>query len=189
MIVDGAVIITENSLRHLAVRQHALGRILTLPERLTTVRTATEEVIRPSAYGQAIIILVYVPLLTFSGVEGKMFEPMALTVIIALVSAFVLSITLVPALVAIGVTGRVQERENAAVRGLKIVYAPVLARAIRSPWPVIAVATVLFGGMLLLFSRMGQEFIPTLDEKNIAMHALRIPGTALSQAQTMQLRA
>jgi heavy metal efflux system protein len=188
LIVDGAVIITENSLRHLAARQHALGRILTLPERLATVRAATEEVIRPSAYGQAIIILVYVPLLTFSGVEGKMFEPMALTVIIALASAFVLSITLVPALVAIGVTGRVQERENAAVRGLKILYAPVLARAIRSPWPVIAAATVFFGGMLLLFSRMGQEFIPTLDEKNIAMHALRIPGTALSQAQTMQLQ-
>ena len=186
LIVDGAVIITENSLRHLAKRQHELGRVLSLRERLTTVRTATEEVIVPSAYGQAIIILVYVPLLTFSGVEGKMFEPMALTVIIALIAAFILSITLVPALVAIGVSGQVQERENAAVRGLKLVYAPALDRAIRHPWPVIATAAVLFCGALLLFMRMGQEFIPTLDEKNISMHALRIPGTALFQAQVMQ---
>jgi cobalt-zinc-cadmium resistance protein CzcA len=186
LIVDGAVIITENSLRHLAARQQVLGRALSLPERLATVRTATEEVIVPSAYGQAIIILVYVPLLTFSGVEGKMFEPMALTVIIALLSAFILSITLVPALVAIGVTGRLRERENAAVRKLKQVYAPALDRAIRHPWPLIAAAVVMFCGALLLFIRMGQEFIPTLDEKNIAMSALRISGTALSQAQAMQ---
>jgi cobalt-zinc-cadmium resistance protein CzcA len=113
---------------------------------------------------------------------------MALTVIIALVAAFVLSLTFVPALVAIAVTGAVSERENAAVRGLKKLYAPVLDYSIRSPWPVIAAAAVLFSGALLLFARMGQEFIPTLDEKNIAMHALRIPGTALSQAQAMQFQ-
>ena len=142
--------------------------------------------IQPSVYGQAIIILVYVPLLTFSGVEGKMFEPMALTVIIALAAAFVLSITFVPALIAIAVTGRVREGENAAVRGLKRIYAPLLKRAVASPLPVIAGAVILFGGAFLLFKRLGQEFIPTLDEKNIAMHALRIPSTGLAQSQAMQ---
>ena len=136
LIVDGAVIITENSLRRLAERQHAEGRQLTLHERLETVRAAADEMIQPSVYGQAIIIMVYLPLLTFSGVEGKMFEPMALTVIIALAAAFVLSITLVPALIAIAVTGRVRESENAAVRVLKRIYAPLLRRAIASPLPV-----------------------------------------------------
>ena len=160
LIVDGAVIITENSLRRLAARQHDAGRLLTLPERLETVRAAADEMIQPTVYGQAIIILVYVPLLTFSGVEGKMFEPMALTVIIALAAAFVLSITLVPALIAIAVTGRVREGENVAVRGLKRVYAPLLRRAVASPLPVIAMAVVLFGGALVLFNRLGQEFIP-----------------------------
>jgi heavy metal efflux system protein len=186
LLVDGAVIITENSLRRLAARQHAEGRQLTLSERLETVRSAADEMIQPSVYGQGIIILVYVPLLSFSGVEGKMFEPMALTVIIALAAAFVLSITLVPALIAIAVTGRVREGENAAVRGLKRIYAPLLRRAVASPLPVIAGAVVLFGGALLLFRGLGQEFIPTLDEKNIAMHALRIPSTGLTQSQAMQ---
>jgi cobalt-zinc-cadmium resistance protein CzcA len=187
LIVDGAVIITENCLRHLAERQHALRRQLTLQERLATVQVSAEEMIQPSVYGQAIIILVYVPLLTFTGVEGKMFEPMALTVILALACAFVLSLTLVPALIAIFVTGRVQERENAAVRGLSRLYAPLLRFSIRSPLPVIVGAFVLFVGALLIFGRLGQEFIPSLDEKNIAMHALRIPSTALSQSQAMQL--
>src|SRR5262245_29869831 len=187
LIVDGAVIITENTLRHLAERQRTAGRVLSLAERLATVRVAAQEVIGPSVYGQIIIMIVYVPLLAFSGVEGKMFEPMALTVILALASAFVLSITMVPALVAIGVRGRIKERENIAIRGLKRLYAPALRQSIRKPWPAIGAAVVLFCGALVLFARMGQEFIPTLDEKNIAMHALRIPGTALSQAQAMQI--
>jgi heavy metal efflux system protein len=186
LLVDGAVIITENSLRRLGARQHDEGGQLTLPERLETVRAAAAEVIQPSVYGQLIILLVYVPLLSFSGVEGKMFEPMELTVIIALAAAFVLSITMVPALIAIAVTGRVQESENAAIRGLKKLYAPLLTRAVASPYPVIAAALVLFAMALLLFNRLGQEFIPTLDEKNIAMHALRIPSTALTQSQAMQ---
>jgi cobalt-zinc-cadmium resistance protein CzcA len=186
LIVDGAVIITENSLRWLGARQHAEGRQLTLRERLETVRGATIEVIQPSVYGQLIILLVYVPLLSFSGVEGKMFEPMALTVIIALAAAFVLSITMVPALIAIAITARVRESENAAIRGLKRLYAPLLARAVASPFPAIAGALVLFAMALLLFNRLGQEFIPTLDEKNISMHAVRIPSTALTQAQSMQ---
>ncbi|WP_076858156.1 efflux RND transporter permease subunit [Bradyrhizobium mercantei] len=187
LIVDGAVIITENSLRHLAERQHALGRVLTRDERLATVRASAVEMVQPSLYGQAIILLVYVPLLTFTGVEGKMFEPMALTVILALAAAFVLSLTLVPALIAIGITGRVQEKENWLVAALKRGYSPLLRRAVATPVPVIAVAIVLFATALFAFFRLGQEFIPSLDEKNIAMHALRIPSTALSQSQAMQL--
>ena len=146
LIVDGAVIIVENSLRHLAERQRELGRTLSLDERLETVTTSAKEMIQPTVYGQAIIILVYVPLLTFTGVEGKTFMPMAMTVIIALATAFVLSLTFVPAMVAIAVTGRVQEKENLLVRGLKALYQPALARAIRSPLPVIAGAVLLFAG-------------------------------------------
>ena len=187
LIVDGAVIITENSLRHLAERQRELGRILDRDERLATVRASTVEMVRPSLYGQAIIILVYVPLLTFTGVEGKMFEPMALTVILALASAFVLSLTFVPALIAIAISGRVQETENRTVAALKRGYQPLLRYAISSPLPVIATAVVLFAVAVLGFTRLGQEFIPSLDEKNIAMSAMRIPSTALSQSQAMQL--
>jgi heavy metal efflux system protein len=187
LIVDGAIIISENALRHLAERQAASGRPLSTSERLQTVRAAAEEMIGPSVYGQAIIILVYVPLLTFGGVEGKMFEPMALTVILALGAAFVLSLTFVPALVAIFITGRVSEGDNWIVRQLKASYALLLKRTIKRPLPVIAGAAVLFAVALLVFFRLGQEFIPTLDEKNVAMHALRIPSTSLAQSQAMQI--
>jgi heavy metal efflux system protein len=187
LIVDGAVIISENALRYLAKRQAASGRPLSTSERLQTVRAAAEEMIGPSAYGQAIIILVYVPLLTFGGVEGKMFEPMALTVILALGAAFVLSLTFVPALIAIFITGRVSEGDNWILRQLKACYAPLLKRTIKRPAPAIAGAVVLFAVALLVFLRLGQEFIPTLDEKNVAMHALRIPSTSLAQSQAMQI--
>ncbi len=187
LIVDGAVIITENALRHLAEKQQATGRTLSLSERLETIKAAAEEMIGPSVYGQAIIILVYVPLLTFSGVEGKMFEPMALTVILALVSAFVLSLTFVPALIAIAVTGRVKETDNPAIHRMKASYAPLLKRTIDRPFAAVATGVILFACAALLFLRLGQEFIPTLDEKNLAMHALRIPSTSLTQSQAMQL--
>jgi cobalt-zinc-cadmium resistance protein CzcA len=187
LIVDGAVIIAENSLRHLAERQREFGRVLSLDERLKTVTDSASEMIRPTVYGQLIIILVYVPLLTFTGVEGKTFAPMALTVIIALVVAFVLSLTFVPALVAIAVSKPVREDENAIVRRLKATYAPLLRRVISSPLPVIGIATLLFVGAVLLFTRLGQEFTPTLDEKNIVMEVKRVPSTSLSQAQAMQL--
>jgi heavy metal efflux system protein len=182
-----AVIIAENTLRQLAERQRASGRPLSISERLQTVQAAAEEMIGPSAYGQAIIIIVYVPLLTFGGVEGKMFEPMALTVILALGAAFVLSLTFVPALVAIFITGRISEGDNWIVRQLKTSYGPLLKRTIKRPLPVIAGAAVLFAVALLIFFRLGQEFIPTLDEKNVAMHALRIPSTSLAQSQAMQI--
>ena len=187
LIVDGAVIIAENALRHLAERQAASGRLLSLSDRLQTVQASAEEMIGPSAYGQAIIILVYLPLLTFSGVEGKMFEPMALTVVLALGAAFVLSLTFVPALIAIFITGRISEGDNGIVRQLKTSYAPLLKRTIKHPLPAIAGSVILFAVALLVFFRLGQEFIPTLDEKNVAMHALRIPSTSLAQSQAMQM--
>ena len=188
LIVDGAVIIAENALRHLAERQKAHGRMLTLDERLTTVKASAEEMIRPSLYGQAIIILVYVPLLTFTGVEGKMFEPMALTVMMALASAFMLSMTFIPAMIAIVVTGRVKEHDNVVVRGLKAVYRPVLGSALRRPGIYIAGAAMLLVAAGALFTRLGTEFMPTLDEKSIAMNAMRIPSTSLSQSVSMQLK-
>lgn len=188
LIVDGAVIITENALRRLAERQHHEGRLLDLSERMHEVMAASKEMIQPSVFGQAIIITVYFPLLTFTGVEGKMFEPMALTVIIALVAAFVLSLTLVPAMIAIFISGKVSETENPIIRVAKRWYAPALDGALKDPKYVILLATGFFVFTLLLFTRLGQEFIPTLDEKDVAMHAMRIPSTSLSQSQGMQLQ-
>lgn len=186
LIVDGAVIITENGLRRLAERQHHLGRQLSLQERLHEVMIASKEMIQPTVFGQAIIIMVYLPLLSFSGVEGKMFEPMAMTVILALVAAFILSLTFVPAMLAIFVSGPVQEKENPVIRVLQSAYAPWLRRAMHKPITVATIAASVFLASLLLFRTLGQEFIPTLDEKDIAMHAMRIPSTGITQSQTMQ---
>lgn len=188
LIVDGAVIITENCLRKIAERQHTEGRTLNLGERLSTIIGGTEEMIRPSVYGQTIIILVYVPLLAFTGVEKKMFEPMALTVIIALIGAFILSLTFVPAAIAIILSKRVTETENWIIRLFKWIYRPALNVSLRFPKRTISASVLLFAGSTILFMQLGQEFIPTLDEKNIAMHAMRIPSTSLSQSQNLQSR-
>ncbi len=186
LVVDGAVIIAENALRRLALRQHERGGTLSADERLACVRTAATEMIQPTVYGQAIIILVYVPLLTLSGVEGKMFAPMALTVILALVVAFVLSLTFVPAMIAILLDKPVHERENLVMRALKSAYAPLLRRVLYHPRPAVIAAVILLGIAAVVFMRLGAVFIPTLDEKNIVVNAVRIPGTALSQSQAMQ---
>src|SRR6266496_3527272 len=140
-------------MRHFAERQREIGRALSTDERLKTVTASAIEMIRPTVYGQLIIILVYVPLLTFAGVEGKTFEPMALTVMIALVAAFVLSLTFVPALVAIAVSKPVREQENAVIRALKAAYAPLLSRTAASPLPVIGMAMLLILGAAALFTR------------------------------------
>jgi len=187
LIVDGAVIIVENCLRRLARKQHALGRVLTLQERLHEVMTAAKEMIQPSVFGQAIIITVYVPILALTGIEGKMFHPMAMTVIFALIGAFLLSLTFVPAMVGILIRGKLKETEVFAIRWAKTLYHPTVRWAIRLRWVVVPLAVVVFVASLLLFARLGQEFIPTLDEKDIAMHAIRIPSTSLTQSSTMQL--
>lgn len=187
LIADGAIIVAENSLRRLSERQHAVGRMLTAEERHDTVIDAAVEMRRPTVYGQSIIILVYLPILSFSGVEGKMFHPMAMTVIIALLSEFVLSLTFFPAMIALFVSGHADERENALVLGMKRVYEPVLRWAMAAPLKVMAIALGAFVVAVLLYMNLGQEFIPKLDEKNLAMQANRIPSASLTQSQAMQL--
>ncbi len=186
LIVDGAVIIVENCLRRFGEAQHRLGRLLTRDERLAMTASATSEVIRPSLFGVLIITLVYVPIFALTGVEGKMFHPMAITVVMALTAAMVLSLTFVPAMVVLLVTGKVAETESPVMRGARRLYAPVLDLALRLRIAFVtgAVALVVTAGFAA--SRMGTEFIPNLDEGDIAMHALRIPGTSLSQAIQMQ---
>lgn len=188
LIVDGAVIVTENCLRRLSERQRHEGRLLTLPERMEEVMEASRQMIQPAVFGQAIIITVYLPLLTFSGVEGKMFEPMAMTVIIALVAAFILSITFIPAMIAIFIRGKVEEKENRIIAKAKSAYAPMLNWSLKRPKTVILAALAFFVFSMLVGTRLGQEFIPTLDEKDIAMHAMRIPSTGISESTAMQLQ-
>jgi cobalt-zinc-cadmium resistance protein CzcA len=186
LIVDGAVIVIENTLRRLGEKQHELGRKLSIHERLHEVRTASREVVRPSMFGQAIIVTVYLPILTLTGVEGKMFRPMAVTVIFALAAALVLSLTFIPAMAAIGLGGKVQEKENFLLRAAKRLYEPTLRAVLRLRWAVVGVAVAAFAGSLALFGTLGQEFVPTLDEKDIAMHAMRIASTSLTQSTEMQ---
>ncbi|WP_068190719.1 CusA/CzcA family heavy metal efflux RND transporter [Reyranella sp.] len=186
IIVDGAVIVVENCLRLLAEEQHKRGRLLTRKERFETILAGAQEVIKPSLFGTVIIGVVYLPILTLTGVEGKMFTPMALTVLMALTGAAILSMTLVPAAVALLVTGKVSEKENFFMRGALTLYAPVLDAAIRLRYVVIGLAFVMVGVAGVAASRMGGEFIPSLDEGDIAMHAMRIPGTSLSQSVQMQ---
>jgi cobalt-zinc-cadmium resistance protein CzcA len=186
LIVDGAVIIVENCIRRLAEAQQERGRLLDLRERLETVFEATQQVVRPSTFGVAIILVVYLPILTLTGVEGKMFHPMAWTVIAALLAAMVLALTFVPAAVAIVLRGRVSENESVIVRGLKRIYAPALDLALRWRFLVVGAAAALLLLSAALASRMGTEFIPSLDEGDVALHALRIPGTGLQQAISMQ---
>ncbi|SDR13427.1 cobalt-zinc-cadmium resistance protein CzcA [Pseudoxanthomonas sp. CF385] len=186
LIVDGAVIIIENCLRRFGELQHALGRTLTEEERLDATASATAEVIRPSLFGLGIITAVYLPIFALTGVEGKMFHPMAITVVLALTGAMVLSLTFVPAAIALFLRGKVQEKDTRLMQWARRAYAPALAWALRRRVPVVAgaLATVVLCGVLA--TRLGSEFVPSLDEGDIAMHAMRIPGTSLDQAVHMQ---
>lgn len=187
LIVDGAVIIVENALRRMAEQQHDNGRLLTVEERLATVAAAAREMIRPSVYGQAIIILVYIPLLTLSGVEGKTFVPMALTVIMALGFAFVLSLTAVPAAIAIWLSNRVEEKEGRIMAWLKGRYAPGLDKAMKRPGMTVGVGIGGFVLAIAAFLSLGQVFLPQLDEGDLLIQALRIPATSVQQSQAMQV--
>lgn len=186
LIVDGAVIIVENCLRLLAEKQHEVGRKLSLSERMAVTLAGSKQVLGSAVYGGAIIITVYVPLLFLTGVEGKMFQPMALTVIFALVAAFALSLTFIPAMVALCITGLVDERENWLIVRAKRVYEPALGWALRRRVPLVAGAAGAFLASLLLFLRLGQEFVPTLSELDFAVQAIRIPSTGLTQSTEMQ---
>jgi heavy metal efflux system protein len=186
LIVDGAVIIVENCLRRFGEAQHARGRLLTRDERFELTASATSEVIRPSLFGVMIIALVYVPIFALTGVEGKMFHPMAITVVMALSAALILSLSFVPAAVALFVTGKVEEKESRLMGWARKAYAPALDAALKARTAVVvgAVALVALAGFAA--TRMGSEFVPNLDEGDIALHALRIPGTSLTQAIHMQ---
>jgi cobalt-zinc-cadmium resistance protein CzcA len=186
IIIDGTVVIVENAMRRLAHRQNALGRNLTREERFSEVFSAAREARRPLVYGQLIIMAVYLPIFALTGVEGKMFHPMAFTVVIALIAAMIISVTFIPAAIALFVTGRVEEKENKVMQWAKKIYTPVLDWTLVNKAVVLtlAVTTVALSGLLL--TRMGSEFVPSLDEGDIALHALRIPGTSLSQALLMQ---
>ncbi len=185
LIVDGAVIIVENSVRRLAQAQHS-GQLPDLRERLNTVFEATAEVIRPSLFGVAIITVVYIPIFSLTGVEGKMFHPMAATVVMALLSAMVLSLTIVPAAVAVFLRGKISEQESVVISATKTLYRPLLMLAIRLRWALLSLASLLVVGSVWLATTLGSEFIPQLNEGDIALHAMRIPGTGLEQAVGMQ---
>ncbi len=186
LIVDGAVIIVENCIRRLSEEQHRLGRVPDRNQRLGIVADATRDVIRPASFGVFMILVVYVPILTLTSIEGKMFHPMALTVMMALTAALVLAVTFVPAAVAVFLTGSVGERENALMRAAAALYRPLLRFCLGQRAAVVAAALALVAASGFLATRMGTEFIPSLDEGDMALHALRIPGTGLEQAIAMQ---
>ncbi len=185
LIVDGAVIIVENAVRRLGEAQKQNG-IQNLRDRLNTVFAATTEVIRPSLFGVAIITVVYIPIFSLTGVEGKMFHPMAATVVMALISAMILSVTLVPAAVACFMNGKISEKESMVIAKAKWLYKPLLLLALKLRWVVLGASTALVIFCLWLASTLGSEFIPQLNEGDIALHAMRIPGTGLEQSVEMQ---
>jgi heavy metal efflux system protein len=186
IVVDGGVIIVENCVRKLSEEQQQLRRLLNPTERLDTVVRATKEVITPSIFGSFIIMVVYVPILSLSGLEGKMFIPMARTVLFALLGAMIFSLTFVPASIAIFVRGRMEEKESIVVRWSKRLYMPLLNVALKNRVMILVTAASLVGLCAVLGTRMGAEFIPSLDEGDFALSINRIPGTSLTQALQMQ---
>lgn len=187
LIVDGAVIIIENCLARLARRQLSEGRLLSLGERLDETMAAAQEMIRPTVYGQAIILLAFAPLLMFTGVEGKTFSPMAITIMLALVAAFILALTFVPAMLALLIRGPVADHEVRPIAWAKTRYLPLLQKAVDRPWPFIGAGFAFFALSLFAFRLLGQEFIPQLDEKNVALASTRVPSVSLEQSLRMQL--
>ncbi len=186
LIVDGAVIIIENCLRRFGEMQHSLGRKMTDEERFDVTASATAEVIRPSLFGLGIIGAVYLPIFALSGIEGKLFHPMAITLVLALTGAMILSLTFVPAAIAVVLNGKVEEKENRLVAWVRRRYEPILAWALRRRMAVMAGAAALVVLSGLLATRLGSEFIPNLDEGDIVIQPIRIPGTSLTQAIGMQ---
>jgi cobalt-zinc-cadmium resistance protein CzcA len=186
LIVDGAVIIVENCIRRFSESQQRTGKVLPLKDRLELVFHATNEVIRPSLFGVLIITVVYIPLFSLTGVEGKMFHPMAATVIMALLAAMLFSVTIVPAAIAMFLTGKVSEKESVIIVAAKSAYRPILQLAIKLRWLVLVASATLVVLSVWLVMRLGSEFIPQLDEGDITLHAMRIPGTGIEQSVAMQ---
>ncbi len=188
IIVDGAVVIVENAIRRLAHAQQKHGRMLSRSERFHEVFAAAKEARRPLIFGQLIIMVVYLPIFALTGVEGKMFHPMAFTVVIALLGAMILSVTFVPAAIAMFVTGKVKEEEGVVMRAARRCYAPVLGWVLGQRAIAFSLALVVIVLSGFAASRMGSEFIPSLSEGDFALQALRVPGTSLSQSVDMQQR-
>jgi cobalt-zinc-cadmium resistance protein CzcA len=186
LIVDGAIVFTENSVRRITNMQAQLGRELTRNERFSAVFDATKEARRALIYGELIIMAVYLPILAMTGVEGKMFHPMAITVVTALLGAMILSVTFVPAAIALFLSGKVTEKESTTVVWAKKAYIPALNAVMRNKELTITIAVVIVVLSGLLVTRMGSEFVPSLNEGDIALHAIRIPGTSLTTAIEMQ---
>ncbi len=186
LIVDGAVIIIENCIRRFGIAQKELGRLLNKEERFKLASEATTEVIKPSIFGVIIITVVYLPIFSLTGVEGKMFHPMAFTVVFALTSALILSLTLVPASVALFLTGKVEEKENKFLIKVRNWYEPILHYSIKRPKEIIIGSVVVVIISLFILSRLGSEFVPSHDEGDIAVQVLRAPGTSLTQSVDMQ---
>lgn len=187
LIIDGAVIIVENALRRLAHRQQREGRLLELDERLEEVIASSREMLRPTIYGQGVIFLVFLPCLTFQGVEGKMFSPMVITLMLALASAFVLSLTFVPAMVAVLMRNKLSEEDVRAVAAAKRHYAPWLNRAIAHPSPFVLAGAGVLAAAAITFGFVGREFMPTLDEQNLNLSSVRIPSTSIDQSVAIDL--
>lgn len=186
LIVDGAVVMAENVVRMLAHRQHQLGRLLNRDERLHTILTACKQVGTPTVFGVAIITIVYLPMFALTGVEGKMFKPMAFTVVFALIGALILALTIVPVLCSFFMTKKVSEEDNFLIRFAKRVYSPVLHFSLRMRWLMSIVAIAIFALSMWVFSRLGAEFIPQLDEGSLAAQMIRTTSIALSPSIEMQ---
>src|SRR5207253_4927501 len=182
LLIDGAVVIVENVVRQLGIRQHELGRRLTSEERSQIVLAASKQVAHPMYFGVVIIAIVYIPILALTGIEGKMFHPMAVTVMLALTGALLLTLTLMPVLCSFLLRGRMGETDNFIIRGLKAIYRPVLKAALMLRWVVVIAALAVFAGSIWLFNHLGAEFIPKLDEGSITSMLYKPVGMSLEEA-------
>ncbi len=188
LIVDGAVVMVENIIRHLAEKQHKLGRRLTALERAQEVLVSAKEVASPMFFGVCIITVVYFPILALTGIEGKMFKPMAITVIFALVGSMALALTFMPALCSYLLGGNIKEKDSFLVNWAKIVYTPILRFALGFRWVVTGAALVLFILAVSVFNRLGAEFVPQLDEGSFATHMIRTTSIGIDASVEMQKR-
>jgi cobalt-zinc-cadmium resistance protein CzcA len=186
LIVDGAIVMVENILRHVAEKQHQLGRPLSAPERLVAVRVSAREVARPMFFGVLIITLVYGPILALGGIEGKMFKPMAIAVMLGIGGALALALLLMPALCSWFLAGTIRETDGALVRVTNAIYRPLLSGAFRLRWLVMLVAVALFAASGWLFTRLGAEFIPQLDEGSISIQMIRGTSIGLDASSELQ---
>jgi heavy metal efflux system protein len=182
LIIDGAVVIVENVVRQLGIRQHQLGRPLKTEERLHTVLAASKQVGNPMFFGVAIITIVYIPILALTGIEGKMFHPMALTVMLALTGALILALTLMPVLCSFLLRGRIRESDNFIIGAFKAIYEPLLRLALALRWMVVLAAIAVFGGSIWLFNHLGAEFVPKLDEGSITAMLYKPVGMSMEDS-------